>query len=112
MKVVKFILVFLGATISLFLLLDTSTCPLSGCPKLVVNGVNIPAIFGLIWFTLYPLMNDRILVLWQIAAIGGIVFLSLYALINSYYCPYCFFAYLTGILLIMLDRRTNKKEFK
>jgi len=106
MKKIKAFLIFFGIADSLYLLLELSnTCPLSGCSSnLTFNGINLPALLGLIWFASYAFMKGKSLILWQIAAIMGIAFLLLYAFIKAYYCLYCFLAYLAGILLIVLDK--------
>lgn len=109
MKKIKAFLIFFGIADSMYLLLELSnTCPLNGCSSdLMFNDINLPALLGLIWFTSYAFMKDKLLILWQIAAIVGIVFLSLYSFVEAHYCLYCFLAYLAGILLIMLDKTKN-----
>jgi|GEM_PF-709304 uncharacterized membrane protein len=110
-KTIKMALIGVGLIDSLYLLITTyldflsEICPLNGCGSLIYNGINIPALLGLIWFSLYN-FTGRFLRVWQILGALGIVILSAIAFYTSYFCPYCFVAYLTGICLIAIDFRS------
>jgi len=109
---IKIILIGLGLIDSLYLLISSylefvsQICPLSGCNSLVYNGINIPAILGFTWFLLYDFMG-RFLRLWQILGILGVIALAAIAFYTSYFCPYCFAAYFTGICLVLIDFRSH-----
>ncbi|MBO8181796.1 MAG: hypothetical protein H0Z28_03260 [Archaeoglobus sp.] len=108
-RLVKIFLIGIGIIDSLYLLISSyldyvaEICPLSGCNSFIYNGINIPALFGLIWFLFYG-FTGRFLKLWQLLGVFGIVVLASIALYTEYICPYCFAAYFIGICLIASDR--------
>ncbi|RLI74952.1 hypothetical protein DRO97_04580 [Archaeoglobales archaeon] len=109
----KIVLILFGIIDSIYLLLENSMqtefCPLEGCNNnFIVMDINIPALLGLIWFSAYPFLKGKLLSLWQVFALIGVLLLVIYAIITSYYCPFCFFAYLAGISVILIDRKFQK----
>lgn len=115
-KTIKILLILFGIIDSAYLLMETyltqtNFCPLEGCTNnFVVEGINIPALLGLVWFSAYLFLKGKILNLWQIFAVVGVAILGIYALITSYYCPFCFSAYLAGLATIFLDLKINKHK--
>ncbi|AGK61691.1 hypothetical protein Asulf_01720 [Archaeoglobus sulfaticallidus PM70-1] len=107
MNKLKLMLISLGLLDSGYLLISTYTpdfCPTSGCStNLTMYGLNIPALFGLMWFLLYGFLKGKMLSIWKILGVAGIGSLGSYAILNSYFCPYCFFAYFLGLSLIVSD---------
>ncbi|MFW6194696.1 MAG: hypothetical protein ACOC5L_04175, partial [Halobacteriota archaeon] len=106
-KILKPFLILFGIADSVYLLLSdllSDFCTSFSCTALIYEGINIPAVLGLGWFSGYPALRGRILSIWQLLAVSGIIILSCYALVTSYYCPFCFAAYTAGILLIAMDR--------
>ncbi len=108
-KKIKMFLISLGLVDSLYLLITSyldfisELCPLNGCNYLIYNGINVPALFGFLWFLVYG-FTGRFLKLWQIVGVLGIGTLVTIALYTRYFCPYCFAAYVIGIGLIIVDR--------
>ena len=108
-KLIRIILIAIGLIDSLYLLITSyldyvsEICPLSGCNSFIYNGINVPALFGFIWFISYS-FTGRFLKFWQLLGVVGIVVLASIAFYTNYICPYCFAAYLVGICLIVSDR--------
>ena len=108
-ELIKIVLIGLGLADSLYLLITSyldyvaEICPIGGCNSFIYNGVNIPALFGFIWFLSYS-FTGRFLKLWQLLGVVGVIVLASIALYTNYICPYCFAAYFVGICLILSDR--------
>jgi|Deesub1362A_J573_1020465.scaffolds.fasta_scaffold06978_3 hypothetical protein len=108
-KGIKIFLISVGLIDSFYLLLTSyqdyvsEICPLSGCSFLIYNGINIPALFGFIWFLFYGFAG-KFLFFWQLLGIFGILSLGSIALFTGYFCIYCIIAYGIGLCLIALDR--------
>ncbi|WP_290596682.1 MULTISPECIES: hypothetical protein [unclassified Archaeoglobus] len=87
-------------------------CPLGVCASISIFSLPqyIPALLGLVWFALsFIIFTFKIpvvvLQLWRFSGVAGASFLGTYALLNNYYCPFCFAAYILGILLILISER-------
>jgi len=112
MKKAAFILTILGVLDSLYLMLvDILPCPLEVCSSGSFFSLPnfIPAFLGLLWFLTSAVVFfkpiRKLLSFWRFSGVAGATFLGTHALMNSYYCPFCFTAYVLGISLILLSEK-------
>ncbi|MCS7144451.1 MAG: hypothetical protein NZ879_05460 [Archaeoglobaceae archaeon] len=99
-----------------YLLYTLPYCPVNSClpPNMPFPSFILP-FFGLIWFLaglflLYVRSNKIILKIWQISGVLGVIFLFGYSILIGYFCPYCYLAHATGLILVGLSFRMGIPE--
>ena len=65
-----------------------------------------PALLGFLWFAFAPLTLrlNKIKKLWQVSGIFGICYLVFIEIYHRAICPFCSFAHVLGLILILVSR--------
>ncbi len=113
MRKIAHLFILLGIADSAYLLYTGSQayCPLGGCGSLPVLFLPhyAPALLGLLWFLASLVVFNRnsrpFMLIWRFFGVFGAFFLATYAVLNHYFCPYCFAAYVIGLILIWISER-------
>ncbi|MDI9610733.1 MAG: hypothetical protein QFX36_05335 [Archaeoglobales archaeon] len=96
-----------------YILYTLPYCPANSClpPDMPFPSFILP-LLGLIWFLigilLFYVKNLKILLkLWRIAGVLGIACLFGYSVLIGYFCPYCYLAHATGLILVFLSFKVD-----
>lgn len=92
-----------------YILYTLPYCPANSClpPDMPFPSFILP-LLGIIWFLagifLIYVRNQKILLkIWQISGILGVILLLTYSILIGYFCPYCYLAHATGLILVLLS---------
>jgi uncharacterized membrane protein len=66
---------------------------------------DLPALFGLMWFTaaFFVIKRDKLKLLWQVSGVASIAVLVSIEVFGKFFCPYCTFAHILGLIMVVLS---------